>query len=223
MAPTGAKDSARSVYSDVLLFAPMAAADEFRALGAAVDIVEADLATMSGVDALYAEGDPAGLNAPKMMSVGMHCRLKTSWFDALLVGLTATPKDEIDRNTYRRFHLEDGVPTDVYGLDETGMYYAVAGSWEVGNGFALVHDRLLLSHTAPESMHGTSMLPPPASQIPKHAPNAANAQSTTPIDLEIGFRWVDLDGSEDVYRTQINEEEGLLLRLPVVGPERGER
>lgn len=26
-------------------------------------------------DALYAEGDPAGLNQPKMMSVGMHCRL----------------------------------------------------------------------------------------------------------------------------------------------------
>jgi len=26
-------------------------------------------------DVLYAEGDPAGLNAPKMMSVGMHCRL----------------------------------------------------------------------------------------------------------------------------------------------------
>jgi peptidoglycan/xylan/chitin deacetylase (PgdA/CDA1 family) len=26
-------------------------------------------------DCLYAEGDPAGLNRPKMMSVGMHCRL----------------------------------------------------------------------------------------------------------------------------------------------------
>ena len=26
-------------------------------------------------DALYAEGDPAGLNQPKMMSIGMHCRL----------------------------------------------------------------------------------------------------------------------------------------------------
>ena len=26
-------------------------------------------------DVLYAEGDPAGLNAPKMLSVGMHCRL----------------------------------------------------------------------------------------------------------------------------------------------------
>ena len=26
-------------------------------------------------DALYAEGDPDGLNAPKMLSIGMHCRL----------------------------------------------------------------------------------------------------------------------------------------------------
>jgi len=26
-------------------------------------------------DVLYAEGDPSGLNAPKMMSIGMHCRL----------------------------------------------------------------------------------------------------------------------------------------------------
>lgn len=40
------------------------------------------------------------------------------YFDSLLVGLTATPKDEIDRNTYRLFELETGVPTDVYGLDE---------------------------------------------------------------------------------------------------------
>jgi len=40
------------------------------------------------------------------------------YFDALLVGLTATPKDEIDHNTYRLFHLEDGIPTDAYSLDE---------------------------------------------------------------------------------------------------------
>ncbi|HWL81885.1 MAG TPA: DEAD/DEAH box helicase family protein [Roseomonas sp.] len=40
------------------------------------------------------------------------------WFDSLLVGLTATPKDEIDRNTYRLFDLEAGVPTDAYPLDE---------------------------------------------------------------------------------------------------------
>jgi len=40
------------------------------------------------------------------------------WFDSLLVGLTATPKDEIDRNTYGLFDLESGVPTDAYPLDE---------------------------------------------------------------------------------------------------------
>ena len=40
------------------------------------------------------------------------------YFDATLVGLTATPKDEVDHNTYRLFHLEDGVPTDAYSLDE---------------------------------------------------------------------------------------------------------
>jgi peptidoglycan/xylan/chitin deacetylase (PgdA/CDA1 family) len=26
-------------------------------------------------DTLYAEGDPAGANAPKMLSIGLHCRL----------------------------------------------------------------------------------------------------------------------------------------------------
>lgn len=40
------------------------------------------------------------------------------YFDSLLVGLTATPKDEVDRDTYGLFDLEKGVPTDAYGLDE---------------------------------------------------------------------------------------------------------
>jgi type I restriction enzyme, R subunit len=40
------------------------------------------------------------------------------YFDSLLVGLTATPKDEADRDTYRLFNLQQGVPTDAYELDE---------------------------------------------------------------------------------------------------------
>lgn len=39
-----------------------------------------------------------------------------SYFDAPLVGLTATPKDEIDKNTYSIFELENGVPTYGYEL-----------------------------------------------------------------------------------------------------------
>ncbi|MBQ1235122.1 MAG: DEAD/DEAH box helicase family protein, partial [Oscillospiraceae bacterium] len=39
-----------------------------------------------------------------------------TYFDAPLVGLTATPKDEIDKNTYEVFELENGVPTYGYEL-----------------------------------------------------------------------------------------------------------
>lgn len=36
------------------------------------------------------------------------------YFDALLVGLTATPKVDVDRNTYDFFEMENGVPTYAY-------------------------------------------------------------------------------------------------------------
>jgi type I restriction enzyme, R subunit len=51
-------------------------------------------------------------------SIYQKYRAIFSYFDALLVGLTATPKDEIDRNTYGLFDLENGVPTDAYGLED---------------------------------------------------------------------------------------------------------
>ena len=51
-------------------------------------------------------------------SIFMKYRSIFEYFDSLLVGLTATPKDEIDRNTYELFDLENGVPTDAYPLNE---------------------------------------------------------------------------------------------------------
>lgn len=51
-------------------------------------------------------------------SVYQKYRAIFAWFDSLLVGLTATPKDEVDHNTYRLFNLEDGIPTDAYSLDD---------------------------------------------------------------------------------------------------------
>lgn len=41
-----------------------------------------------------------------------------NYFDAPLVGLTATPKDEIDKNTYEVFDLQDGMPTYGYELSQ---------------------------------------------------------------------------------------------------------
>ena len=40
------------------------------------------------------------------------------YFDSLLVGLTATPRSEVDRSTYTTFGLEDGFPNFHYELDE---------------------------------------------------------------------------------------------------------
>ncbi|NFP64260.1 DUF4145 domain-containing protein, partial [Clostridium botulinum] len=40
------------------------------------------------------------------------------YFDAYLIGLTATPKDEVDKNTYGIFDMENGVPTYAYEFDK---------------------------------------------------------------------------------------------------------
>lgn len=39
------------------------------------------------------------------------------YFDSLLLGLTATPRQEVDHNTYAMFHLENGNPTADYSLE----------------------------------------------------------------------------------------------------------
>ena len=59
-------------------------------------------------------------------SVYRKYRAIFEYFDSLLVGLTATPRDEIDRDTYSLFELERGVPTDAYDLE-----YAVADGFLV--------------------------------------------------------------------------------------------
>ncbi|GMV27627.1 MAG: hypothetical protein AMXMBFR58_36580 [Phycisphaerae bacterium] len=48
------------------------------------------------------------------------------YFDGLLVGLTATPRSEVHRDTYRTFDLEPGVPSFAYELnDAVGDGYLV--------------------------------------------------------------------------------------------------
>ena len=51
-------------------------------------------------------------------SVFQKYRSILDYFDSLLVGLTATPKEDVDHNTYGLFGLEIGEPTDAYSLDE---------------------------------------------------------------------------------------------------------
>lgn len=41
-----------------------------------------------------------------------------NYFDSLLIGLTATPRDEIDRSTYELLQLDNGTPNYSYDLEE---------------------------------------------------------------------------------------------------------
>lgn len=41
-----------------------------------------------------------------------------NYFDSLLIGLTATPKDEVDKSTYDIFEMEEGEPNYVYELEQ---------------------------------------------------------------------------------------------------------
>jgi type I restriction enzyme, R subunit len=51
-------------------------------------------------------------------SVYQKYRAIFEYFDSFLIGLTATPKAEVDKNTYGLFDLEKGVPTYAYELEE---------------------------------------------------------------------------------------------------------
>ena len=50
-------------------------------------------------------------------SIFKKYRAVFDYFDALLVGLTATPREDVDRNTYDFFEMENGVPTYAYDYE----------------------------------------------------------------------------------------------------------
>ena len=51
-------------------------------------------------------------------SIYQRYRAVFEYFDSFLLGLTATPKSEVDRNTYDLFGLEPNIPTHAYELDD---------------------------------------------------------------------------------------------------------
>jgi type I restriction enzyme R subunit len=50
-------------------------------------------------------------------SIYQKYRTIFQYFDSLVLGLTATPKDDVDKNTYEWFDIQDNVPHFVYELD----------------------------------------------------------------------------------------------------------
>ena len=73
------------------------------------------------------------------------------YFDANLLGLTATPKSEIDKNTYKIFELEDDNPTFAYELEEAiKQGYLVHYGKPLDVGLKIVRDGLKYSELSEE-------------------------------------------------------------------------
>ena len=61
-----------------------------------------------------------------------------NYFDSLLIGLTATPRDEIDRSTYELLQMDNGEPNFSYDLEE-----AVADGYLIPYETLLYHSKIM--------------------------------------------------------------------------------
>jgi type I restriction enzyme R subunit len=66
-----------------------------------------------------------------------------NYFDACLVGLTATPKKDIDKNTYEIFELEDGVPTYGYELAQAVKDGFLVDYRSIGTKLKFMHEGIV--------------------------------------------------------------------------------
>lgn len=83
-------------------------------------------------------------------SIYQKYRVLFDYFDGLLIGLTATPRNEVHRDTYRIFDLEGGVPTFAYELaDAIADGYLVPGRG-VQVPFRFLRTGITYAHLSPE-------------------------------------------------------------------------
>lgn len=72
------------------------------------------------------------------------------YFDSLLVGLTATPKNEVDANTYSLFACESGVPDSDYSLEEAIDEHYLVGYKVINRTSLLISEGIDPSKLTPE-------------------------------------------------------------------------
>lgn len=73
-----------------------------------------------------------------------------SYFDSLLVGLTATPKDEVDANTYGIFSCESGVPDSEYSLEEAIKEHYLVGYKVINRSSQMLENGINISRLSVE-------------------------------------------------------------------------
>ena len=72
------------------------------------------------------------------------------YFDSLLVGLTATPKNEVDANTYSLFACESGMPDSDYSMEEAIDEHYLVGYKVINRTSMLISEGIDPSKLTPE-------------------------------------------------------------------------
>jgi type I restriction enzyme R subunit len=73
------------------------------------------------------------------------------------VGLTATPRDEVDRDTYRIFELEQGVPTFAYELNDAVNDGHLVPPRGISAGFKFMRSGVRYSDLPPKNRRNTKI------------------------------------------------------------------
>ncbi len=73
-----------------------------------------------------------------------------TYFDAPIIGLTATPKDDIDKNTYEIFDLEQGVPTYAYELAQAVKDGYLVDFWSIETKLKFIEEGIYYSDLSDE-------------------------------------------------------------------------
>lgn len=72
------------------------------------------------------------------------------YFDSLLVGLTATPKNEVEANTYSLFACESGIPDSDYSLEEAIKEHYLVGYKVINRTSLLISEGIDLTKLTPD-------------------------------------------------------------------------
>jgi type I restriction enzyme R subunit len=83
-------------------------------------------------------------------SIYQKYRFLFEYFDSLLVGLTATPRNEIHRDTYQVFDLEPGVPSFAYELSDAISDGYLVPPHGVNVPFRFLRQGINYDHLSPE-------------------------------------------------------------------------
>ncbi len=132
------------------------------------------------------------------------------YFDSLLVGLTATPKDEVDANTYHIFGCEAGTPNYAYSLEDAVRDKYLVGYTVRNRTSEMISKGIDLNKLSDEEMEQLEEYldddPPtpdfniPGNEIFKYLFNKATCQKVLEELMRWGYR---VDGGETMGKTII--------------------